>query len=65
MQECKRDKVEQESFKRRETLYCGRLGFNAYATLHLIVDVGTIWKVSDLYIVRHRKAVDDLLLYST
>ena len=61
MQECRRDKLEQESFKRRRTLYCGALRLNVCAMLDL---VGTIWKVSDLYIVRHLKAVDDLLLYT-
>ena len=65
MQECRKDKLEQESFKRRKTLYCGGLGLHVCVTLDLIIDIGTIWKVSDLYIVRHLKAINDLFLYST
>ena len=64
MQECRRDKFEQESFKRNGILYCGGLGLYVCTTFNFVVDVGTIWKVSDLYIVRYLKAFEDLL-YST
>ena len=37
MQECRRNKLEQESFKRRGTLYYGGLGLIVLVTLDLLV----------------------------